>query len=116
MTTGQFLAQHSTLPSGTALAHLLALQMGRGPGAVVLAHRVTTVSSEQRLDVFSEPRVLTQQFHDDTLGVSDRDDGVTARTVTPGFYTRSGDERLTAHTHERHTTLCSQGDELFAGA
>ena len=30
MTTGDYLVQHSTLPSGTALAHLLALQTGGG--------------------------------------------------------------------------------------
>ena len=30
MTTGDYLVQHSTLPSGTAMAHLLALQTGGG--------------------------------------------------------------------------------------
>ena len=34
MTTGDYLVQHSTLPSGTALAHLLALQAGTGQGTV----------------------------------------------------------------------------------
>lgn len=34
MNAGQYLVQHSTLPSGTALAHLLALQAGTGQGTV----------------------------------------------------------------------------------
>ena len=34
MTTGDYLVQHSTLQSGTALAHLLALQAGTGQGTV----------------------------------------------------------------------------------
>lgn len=34
MTTGDYLVAHSTLPSGTALQHLLALQIGSGQGTV----------------------------------------------------------------------------------
>lgn len=34
MNTGEYLVQHSTLPSGTALAHLLAMQTGGGLGTV----------------------------------------------------------------------------------
>jgi hypothetical protein len=34
MTTGEYLVSHSTLSSGTALQHLLALQIGSGQGTV----------------------------------------------------------------------------------
>lgn len=34
MTTGEYLVANSTLPSGTALQHLLALQIGSGQGTV----------------------------------------------------------------------------------
>lgn len=37
MTTGEYLVAHSTLPSGTALQHLLALQIGSGSGETVFA-------------------------------------------------------------------------------
>jgi len=37
VTTGDFLVAHSSLPTGTALQHLLALQIGAGTGQTVFA-------------------------------------------------------------------------------
>lgn len=38
MTTGEYLLSRSSLPSGTALAHLLAIQAGSGQGTVFASH------------------------------------------------------------------------------
>ena len=58
MTTGDALVQHSPLPSGTALAHLLALQAGTGQGTVFASMfalrcdepRLTLVQRAKRAD------------------------------------------------------------------
>lgn len=51
-TTGQFLVANSTLPSGTALQHLLALQIGAGSGQTVFASQLA-VSIETPRTEFS---------------------------------------------------------------
>jgi hypothetical protein len=43
MTTGEYLLLNSTLPSGTALEHLLALQIGVG-GGTIIANSLVIVS------------------------------------------------------------------------
>ena len=51
MTTGEYLVLHSTLPSGTALEHLLALQVGSGSGEVIFTSHMTAVVSEDSLAI-----------------------------------------------------------------
>lgn len=46
MTTGEYLVAHSTLPSGTALQHLLALQIGTGQ-TVFCSQFVVTVEQPE---------------------------------------------------------------------
>lgn len=56
MTTGEYLVAHSTLPSGTALAHLLALRIGSGPGETIFASSLAVYSEEYRFTVESKPK------------------------------------------------------------
>ena len=49
MTTGDYLVQHSTLPSGTAMAHLLALQTGGGVSQTLFASMFAVRCDEPRL-------------------------------------------------------------------
>lgn len=56
MTTGEYLVANSPLPSGTALAHLLALQFGAGQGETVFASRFCVVAGEDRLEVVNRPK------------------------------------------------------------
>ena len=69
MTTGDYLVQHSTLPSGTAMAHLLALQTGGGVSQTLFASmfavrcdapRMTLVQRAKREAGESVERVLRQ--------------------------------------------------------
>ena len=55
MTTGDALVQHSPLPSGTALAHLLALQAGTGQGTV-FASMFAVQIEEPRLTLVQMPK------------------------------------------------------------
>lgn len=55
-TTGQFLVANSTLPSGTALQHLLALQIGAGNGQIVFASQFTAVVDTPRAEFTSKPK------------------------------------------------------------
>ena len=59
MTTGEYLVAHSTLPSGTALAHLLNLQIGGGVGETVFASRFVVATAQQDSNVFSTDRKLS---------------------------------------------------------
>ena len=51
MTTGEYLVANSPLPSGTALAHFLALQLGAGQGGAVFASRYCVVTGDERIEV-----------------------------------------------------------------
>lgn len=53
MTTGEYLVAHSSLPSGTALAHLLALNAGSGSGLgqTIFASRFSVTTGEDRFSV-----------------------------------------------------------------
>ena len=51
MNTGQFLASISSLPSGSALAHLTAIAPGAGQGATIFAERMTVIVEPNRLGV-----------------------------------------------------------------
>ena len=60
MTTGEYLVAHSSLPSGTALAHLLALNAGSGSGLgqTIFASRFSVTTGE---DCFSVVRKVKRQ-------------------------------------------------------
>ena len=51
MTTGDYLVSHSTLPSGTALQHLLALQVGTGSGETIFASRFSVTIEQDEITV-----------------------------------------------------------------
>lgn len=51
MTTGEYLVANSPLPSGTALAHFMALQFGAGQGETVFASRFCVVTGDERIEV-----------------------------------------------------------------
>ncbi len=51
MTSGEYLVANSPLPSGTALAHFLALQFGAGPGETVFASRFYVAIEEEVVNV-----------------------------------------------------------------
>lgn len=55
MNVGDYLVQHSTLSSGTALAHLLALQAGTGQGTV-FASMFSVHIEEPRLFAVQRPK------------------------------------------------------------
>lgn len=49
MTTGEYLVAHSTLPSGTALQHLLALQIGSGQGTVFCSQFNVRIEQQEQV-------------------------------------------------------------------
>lgn len=51
MTTGEYLVANSPLPSGTALAHFLALQFSAGQGETVFASRFYVAIEEEVVNV-----------------------------------------------------------------
>ena len=80
MTTGEYLVAHSSLPSGTALAHLLALNAGSGTGETVFASRFSVTTGEDRFSVVRKakrqapkpevaPRQVKQPSHANDKGL-----------------------------------------------
>ena len=55
-TTGTYLLSHSSLSSGTALAHLLALQAGTGTGQTIFASMFSVQIEEPRLFAVQRPK------------------------------------------------------------
>lgn len=55
MTTGEFLLSRSSLASGTALAHLLAMQGGSGVERTVFVSQMTVLFEEGRVSASHEP-------------------------------------------------------------
>lgn len=51
MTTGEYLVANSTLPSGTALQHLLALQIGSGSGQTIFCSQFHAIAEQHELVV-----------------------------------------------------------------
>ena len=56
MTTGQKLVELSGLASGSALAHLLAMQTGTGPGQTIFASMFSVCVEEPRLTLVQRPK------------------------------------------------------------
>ena len=57
MNVGDYLVQHSTLPSGTALAHLLALQTGGGVSQTLFASMFAQRCDAPRLTLVQRARL-----------------------------------------------------------
>ena len=109
MTTGDALVQHSPLPSGTALAHLLALQAGTGQGTVFASMfavrcdepRLTLVQRAKREPSESVERVLRQ--------IDERRDDVFVLTGGARLVVRTTAEWLTV-TPQRETSVFVRRD------
>ena len=82
MTTGEYLVAHSSLPSGTALAHLLAFNAGSGSGLgqTIFASRFSVTTGEDRFSVVRKvkrqapkpevaPRQVKQPSHANDKGL-----------------------------------------------
>lgn len=94
MTTGEYLVANSTLPSGTALQHLLALQIGGGgPATTVFAyglavrqevpHTVTSSVARGEINAFSqETRVFVSTAKKDAEHVTVRHSTNTLHALT----------------------------------
>ena len=65
MTTGEYLVANSPLPSGTALAHFLALQFGAGPGETVFASRFYVAVEEEVVNVAQSVKKQTPEVIDE---------------------------------------------------
>lgn len=63
ITTGEYLVSKSSLPSGTAMAHWLAMQSGTGSDRVIYCSQFTTVLTHDEITVTRKPKrsALTQQ-------------------------------------------------------
>lgn len=77
MTTGEYLVAHSTLPSGTALDHLLAIQ-GTGQAGVVFVSFMSAVIDDSITSVLVEPQAEPQLYFrgGDSVAVNERDEVV----------------------------------------
>ena len=60
MTAGEYLVSHSTLPSGTAIQHFMALQVGTGSGGTVFASRFSVQISSGEIVVMRKAKRLAQ--------------------------------------------------------
>jgi len=65
VTTGEYLVANSPLPSGTALAHFLALQFGAGPGETVFASRFYVAVEEEVVNVAQSVKKQTPEVIDE---------------------------------------------------
>lgn len=74
MTTGQRLAYLSGLPSGSALAHLMAITTGTGTGETIYAHRM-------EVSVRKPKHLVTQKQATDSAVTKDAVQRITSRTV-----------------------------------
>ena len=95
MTTGDYLVQHSTLPSGTALAHLLALQTGGG--GTVFASMFALRCDEPRLTLVQR-RAAGEWVEHTPYQVGEGDGRLTVLTGIPRLAALLSEERMTVVT------------------
>ena len=96
MTTGDYLVQHSTLPSGTAMAHLLALQAGTGQGTVFAA-MFSLRCDEPRLTLVQR-RAAGEWVEHTPHQVGEGDGRLTVLTGIPRLAALLSEERMTVVT------------------
>ena len=112
MTTGEYLVAHSTLGSGSALAHLLALQTGGG--GTVFASRFTVIAG-------SDSTTVTRKTKRPALPdpIATRPDAEPSRTgrnayavrVVPTAYPRTAADELTVTTRKQQSVVASAHTE-----
>ena len=85
MTTGAYLLSRSSLPSGTALAHLLAIQGGSGTGKTVFASLFSVRIDEPQLTMVQTPK--TEAREDYRPAISRLSSGDTEKAVS--IFTRT---------------------------
>ena len=109
MTTGDYLVQHSTLPSGTALAHLLALQTGGG--GTVFASMFALRCDEPRLTLVQRAKREAGESVERALRQIDErgDEDVSVLTGTARMSVLTAPEWLTV-TPVRETQVFIQRD------
>ena len=110
MTTGEYLLSKSSLPSGTALAHLLALQTGTGQGTVFAS--MFSVSVEQPSITVTQrakrpmpeiaPVVRPAQLPGKTPG------SITIRTAQESISVQTTDNELTLTSRTESVTLVTR--------
>ena len=96
MTTGDYLVQHSTLQSGTALAHLLALQAGTSQGTVFAA-MFALRCDEPRLTLVQR-RAAGEWVEHTPHQVGEGDGRLTVLTGIPRLAALLSEERMTVVT------------------
>ena len=114
MTTGDYLVQHSTLPSGTALAHLLALQTGTGQGTV-FASMFSVRIDEPRLSLVQRAKreVADCAARSSLREETERD--VSVRTSVARMNLLTMPENLTiSENHAGSVVVVRLGDERIA--
>lgn len=108
MNTGQFLASISSLPSGSALAHLTAIAPGAGQGATIFAERMTVIVEPNRLGVTtssakhtltecSAPSLAISRATQNKV-ISTVEDAVCVYTEVPGIQVTTGHANAWIHT------------------
>ena len=111
-TTGDYLVQHSTLPSGTALAHLLALQTGSGSGEAVFASMFSLHIDAPRLSLVQR---ANREVADCAARSSLREEterSVAVLTIPPRLTLCTSDECWTIHAgNETSSLVVRLGDE-----
>ena len=111
MTTGQKLVELSGLASGSALAHLLAMQTGTGPGQTIFASMFTLRCDEPRLTLVQRAkREAGESVERAMRQIDERSDGdVSVLTGTARMSVRTTAEWLTV-TPQRETQVFIQRD------
>lgn len=99
MTTGEYLVANSPLPSGTALAHFLALQFGAGQGETVFASRFYVAIEEEVVNVTQSVKKQAPEVIDE-VPKRQQDRSAPGKFAFPFLH----QERVTAIHH--NDTLC----------
>ena len=101
MTTGDYLVQHSTLSSGTALEHFMALQIGTGQGTV-FASMFSVCVEEPRLTLVQRVRKDASESVERVLReIDERNDDV---------FVLTGEERLSVMTLDDELTVTTESE------
>ena len=96
MTAGDYLVQHSTLSSGTALAHLLALQAGTGQGTVFAA--MFALRCDEPSLTLVQRRAAGEWVEHTPYQVGEGDGRLTVLTGIPRLAALLSEERMTVVT------------------
>lgn len=115
MTTGEYLLSKSTLTSGTALEHFLAMQTGGGTTGLVFAHRLSVAIEQPRLTLVQMPRVEARSDYTPPEARQSGDDKglfILTRNGSVSVLTMS-DELTVRQSSEQSVTVRDLGNEQF---